>query len=271
MRKLMDENLPDLISDTHYENFIDSYILVGSDFEFSLACVGAILENEIPVSAIGGLTAEQIVAATSLKVRNPELVITNTEKPWEESRFLEATCGTGKLGISCGLETIVPVEFLANRFCINTHPSALPDNKGSHQSFWAIMDETKGGGTLHVMTKKIDDGPILYQDIFDIPEYMLSRDLQTKQLSTCIELLRKNIKNIFMGNFSSKPQAEGRIHYKRDIIEASTLLIDESIEVSKLFKLVRATCNKGNGFWIQTQNSRYRIIVSNVESIDLDL
>jgi methionyl-tRNA formyltransferase len=267
----MDKNLSPLISDNYHEGFTDSYILVGSDFEFGLACVRAILENEIPVSAIGGLTAERIVAATSLKIKNPKLLIVNTDKPWEESRFLEATCGTSKIGISCGLETIVPVEFLENRFCINTHPSALPYNKGSHQSFWAIMDETKGGGTLHVMTKKIDDGPILFQDVFEIPEHMISRDLQIKQLSTCIELLQKNIKNIFLGNFSSKPQVGGRTHYKRDIIEASTLLIDESIEVSELFKLVRATCNKGNGFWIQTQNVRYRIIVSNVESVDLDL
>ncbi len=248
--------------------FTDSYILVGSDFAYGMECVRAILENEVPIGAIGGLTAKRIVENTSLMSINSQIIVSSLEKPWEDLNFLEATQGNNKIGISCGLDAIIPAGFLESRFCINTHPSALPFNKGSHQSFWAIMDETLGGGSIHVITEEVDEGPILFQEVFEIPKNMTAHDLQTKQLSTCIELLRKNIKEIYSGNFKATNQIGGSTHYKREILNASTLRIEERVDVSELFKLIRATLNKGNGFWIETEGARYQIIVSDVRTFN---
>ena len=259
------------IDQRYYPNsFVDSYVLVGSDFAYGLECVRAILENGIPIGSIGGLSAGHIVAITGLESINPNIVVSNTAKPWEDSSFYEATLGMGKIGISCGLDAIIPSGFLASRFCINTHPSALPFNKGSHQSFWAIMDETLGGGSIHIMTKGVDEGPILFQEVFEIPESMTSSDLQARQLSTCVELLRNNIKDIYSGNFNPTIQIGGSTHSKREILNASTLRIGEKVDVSELFKLIKATSNKGNGFWIATESARYKIVVSEVLSINHD-
>jgi methionyl-tRNA formyltransferase len=247
-------------------NFSDSYILVGSDFAYGLECTRAILQNGINIGAIGGLTAELIVESAALKSFNPKIVVSSREKPWEEPHFFEATIGTEKIGISCGLDSIIPPDFLATRFCINTHPSALPFNRGSHQSFWAIMNETLGGGSIHVVTQEVDEGPILVQEVFEIPEDMTSFDLQKKQLTICIELLRKNIKEICLGSLNPVNQIGGSSHYKKEILSASTLRVGEKIEVSELFKLIKATYNKGNGFWIETEGARYQIVVGDVKS-----
>jgi methionyl-tRNA formyltransferase len=249
--------------------FVNSYILVGSDFNYGLECVRAILKTGIPVSAIGGLNASRIAEDSSLTSSKAKVVITDTEKPWEDFKFVEATQGKNKVGISCGLDSIVPIDFLASRFCINTHPAALPFNRGSHQSFWAIMEETLGGGSIHIMTEKIDNGPILFQKTFKIPEDMTSRELQAKQLSICVELLREHIKDIFLGNFKVSNQNGGSIHFKQDIQEASTIKFGEKVEVKELFKLVRATFNKNNGFWIESDTARYQVVIKEIKKKQL--
>lgn len=45
--------------------------------------------------------------------------------------------------------------------CINIHHGLLPHQRGVMCDFWAHMHGTSFGFTVHQMTKKIDDGPIL--------------------------------------------------------------------------------------------------------------
>jgi methionyl-tRNA formyltransferase len=138
-------------------------------------------------------------------------------------------------------------------------------NQGSHQSFWAIMDDTLGGGSLHLMTSGVDKGPILFQEVFTLPPQITSRELQELQLKSCINLLRSRIQDILSGNFSLMAQGEGSSHTKSQIREATTLGLESTIKVSDLLKLSRATCNKNNGFWIETEEGSFQIIIGDVE------
>ncbi len=46
--------------------------------------------------------------------------------------------------------------------CFNFHPGLLPKYKGADPIFWQIRNrESKAGITVHLMTSKIDDGPVL--------------------------------------------------------------------------------------------------------------
>lgn len=45
--------------------------------------------------------------------------------------------------------------------CINIHHGLLPDQRGVMCDFWGHLNRTAYGFTVHQMTKKIDDGPIL--------------------------------------------------------------------------------------------------------------
>ena len=44
----------------------------------------------------------------------------------------------------------------------NIHKSLLPINK-SKSSFWTILKNTKAGISIHKITNKVDDGPIVMQ------------------------------------------------------------------------------------------------------------
>jgi methionyl-tRNA formyltransferase len=61
----------------------------------------------------------------------------------------------------------IPNEILSipENGCINLHPGLLPKYRGADPVFWQIKNrEINGGITAHLMTDKIDNGPILLID-----------------------------------------------------------------------------------------------------------
>ena len=46
---------------------------------------------------------------------------------------------------------------------VNLHISYLPYNRGSHPAFWAFLDRTPSGVTIHELDKGIDTGKIIFQ------------------------------------------------------------------------------------------------------------
>lgn len=256
----MDTNL----TASNRDGFRSVFILVGNDKSFGLECTSLLLEKNINIVAIAGTSAVDIADKLELHSRYPGIYISDTEKPWNDANFQTITLDSKLLGLSLGLDAIVPNDFLVSRFIVNTHPSALPMNRGSHQSFWAIMDETMGGGSLHLMTSGVDEGPILFQEKFALPPQITSRELQELQLKSCINLLNSKIQDIMNGNFNLVAQEAGTSHKKNQIKSFTTLNSVSTIKVSDLLKLARATCNKNNGFWIETEHGSFQIIISDV-------
>jgi methionyl-tRNA formyltransferase len=66
---------------------------------------------------------------------------------------------------------IFPKSFLnSTKTCINTHPSLLPDNRGSYPVFWACILGQQVGVSIHLIDEGIDTGPIIYQFRMDYDE-----------------------------------------------------------------------------------------------------
>lgn len=66
--------------------------------------------------------------------------------------------------IFSGYKPIVPATVLQDNLCINIHYSLLPKYRGLHSTVWAILNgESELGLTIHLMSKYIDDGPIIHQ------------------------------------------------------------------------------------------------------------
>ena len=53
---------------------------------------------------------------------------------------------------------------------INIHISYLPFNRGADPNFWSWINETPSGVSIHYITKKVDEGPILVQEILEMDE-----------------------------------------------------------------------------------------------------
>lgn len=83
------------------------------------------------------------------------------------------------LGVVAGFNQIFHGP-LIDRFwkLVNFHPSVLPQYRGAIASYWVLRNgEKKTGFTLHIITTKIDSGPILHQGCIDIPIGIGEEDL----------------------------------------------------------------------------------------------
>ncbi len=171
------------------------------------------------------------------------------------------------IGLNGGINWILDGEILNRLPTLNIHPSLLPLNRGSHHSFWSIMNDENHGATLHWMDEGIDTGPIISQKSFINDGKSTAGLVQKKSEKLCIELLEESILNILSSSqlLKGKNQTEGTSHLKKEIIEATSLDVNESIKVSYFLKLCRATSSKNNGIYITNNGQNFaKIIVKEI-------
>lgn len=80
--------------------------------------------------------------------------------------------GPNDHGIVTGFNQIFDAQLIA-RFgsLVNLHPSLLPYYRGPEPTAWCILNgESLTGFTIHEITSRIDDGPILFQEVVPIGE-----------------------------------------------------------------------------------------------------
>ncbi|HSD38273.1 MAG TPA: formyltransferase family protein [Rhodocyclaceae bacterium] len=67
--------------------------------------------------------------------------------------------------VSFGYRHIIKHESIcqAGALIVNLHVAYLPYNRGAHPNFWAFMDGTPHGVTIHLIDEGVDTGPILFQ------------------------------------------------------------------------------------------------------------
>src|SRR5215210_8020694 len=68
--------------------------------------------------------------------------------------------------ITLSFNWIIPADVLAlpQLGAINIHDALLPRNRGPNATGWALRNgDPQHGGTIHFMTPRLDDGPILAQ------------------------------------------------------------------------------------------------------------
>jgi Formyl transferase len=73
-------------------------------------------------------------------------------------------------GIVTGFNQILDPKLIARfRSLVNVHPSLLPYYRGPEPTAWCIFNgEIATGFTIHEITARIDEGPILYQEVVPI-------------------------------------------------------------------------------------------------------
>ena len=103
---------------------------------------------------------------------------------------------------------------LPTKGVLNIHAAPLPKYRGSNPEVWAIINnEFNFGVTIHEVTEKIDDGPILDQIFFSIKFHDDRRSLNKKIYTKTNELIKKNIKSILNKSWKSKTQDEKKATY----------------------------------------------------------
>ena len=103
--------------------------------------------------------------------------------------------------ISCSSPRIIKDELLSapKIGILNCHPGLLPYYRGCNCVEWALYNNDKVGNTCHLMTKNIDQGPIICSKIINIKKCKDYFDVrvavylnQLKLISKAIEMIKKN-------------------------------------------------------------------------------
>ncbi len=99
---------------------------------------------------------------------------------------------------------------------LNIHGALLPQYRGCNPTQWAILNsEWKTGVTLHEVTARIDEGPIITQK--EVPLYFEDTwiDIQKSIAKATDRLLEEIVPQILSGSWCSTPQGEIKAWYGR--------------------------------------------------------
>ncbi len=141
--------------------------------------------------------------------------------------------GNERILLSFSTSLIIPEEIL-QRFpggAYNLH-SASPQYPGRDPHHWAIYDgATQYGATLHHMTKRVDDGPIVDVEMFDVPDGATPSSLLAMANEASVRILHRRAPNFIAGIplvASTDLKWTGKKHSRRDFLAMCTLPADIS-------------------------------------------
>jgi methionyl-tRNA formyltransferase len=112
----------------------------------------------------------------------------------------------------------------AKRPPINLHISYLPYNRGAHPHFWALVDGTPSGVTIHEIDSGIDTGPIIFQRRIEVDPAWTTFVAGHQHLLAEIEaLFAENVAQLLAGTYVARPQEGiGTYHALKDLPEFVT-------------------------------------------------
>ena len=148
--------------------------------------------------------------------------------------------------ISFGYRKIIDKKILqiVKRPILNLHMSYLPFNRGAHPNFWAFVDNTKKGISIHEIDHRIDKGKIIFRKEISF------KNLKNKTFKNTYKLLFreteklfiKNFKNILSNNYKSFiVKNKGTFHKKKELpkeLKNWNVNIDETLKVMKQKKIL---------------------------------
>lgn len=138
----------------------------------------------------------------------------------------------------------------ARQIAANLHMAPLPEYRGSNQFSFAILDEkTEFGTTIHCMAAGVDNGDILFQKRFPIPENCWVDQLYQLTYKASLNLFRQTLRHIVEGKYNRLPQEllVGKygtsMHYRSEM--DAIKVIDPTWSQEKIERHIRATSMPG--------------------------
>lgn len=145
--------------------------------------------------------------------------------------------------LSFSTSVIVPQDIF-ERFpggAYNLH-AASPSYPGRDPHHWAIYDgATEYGATLHVMSKRVDDGPIIDAELFSVTPDEKPMALLERANAAAFQILARNAARL-MGGKPIAPDSKfvwsGKKHSRKDFLDMCHL--DASLSREEFDRRVRA-------------------------------
>ena len=133
------------------------------------------------------------------------------------------------------------VNFLVNHKALNIHMGVSPYYRGTDCNFWALFDDNSHlvGATIHLLSKGLDSGPILYHALSEIKDDPFVYTMST--VKSAFHSLAERIKNETIFKYLPELQNKSKeIRYSRKNEfndEVVKLLLSKKIDLnSKSFE-----------------------------------
>ncbi|NOR68046.1 MAG: formyl transferase [Woeseiaceae bacterium] len=146
----------------------------------------------------------------------------------------------------------------------NTHPSLLPYGRGKHPNFWALVEESPFGVTLHRVDVGVDTGEIVAQQEISFDWEDNGESLYMKAQDAMLNLFRNTYPALRTGMIQSILQNndEGSSHRSSEIEVASHIDLEGMYRARDILNLLRARTFEGHpGCWFEDDNERYEISI----------
>ena len=148
---------------------------------------------------------------------------------------------------------------------INLHPSLLPNNRGKHPNFWAIVEERTFGVSIHKVDNEIDSGPLISQERIEYDWVDTGETLYLKAQRVIVDLFKKTYPSIVNGKYQLQTQElnRGTFHTASEIEMASKIRLDQLYKAKDLLNLLRARTFPGYpACWFEDGASKYEVTVN---------
>jgi UDP-4-amino-4-deoxy-L-arabinose formyltransferase/UDP-glucuronic acid dehydrogenase (UDP-4-keto-hexauronic acid decarboxylating) len=124
---------------------------------------------------------------------------------------------------------------------LNLHASLLPRNRGPNPTQWALLrGESRTGVTLHEMTDRLDEGPIIAQKEIPIFPEDTWLTVQSRLKDAGNQLLEETLPELYSGNWVAIPQIEmeSSSNPRRSMSDSRFEWTDRLIDIYRLHRAV---------------------------------
>ncbi|HAG10970.1 MAG TPA: hypothetical protein DCK76_06220 [Desulfotomaculum sp.] len=156
---------------------------------------------------------------------------------------------------------------IPEKYVVGSHPSLLPEGRGRAPIPWTILQGLKQSGvTLFRMDNKIDTGPVLVQNMFDIPDAAYAMDvyfLATQNLRSAFCELYVKLKS---GQAVEVLQDTTKASYRAKRVPSDGH-IDFNHSATDIEKLVRAVSKPFPGAYVYHKGNNIYIWKASLRNI----
>jgi hypothetical protein len=146
-----------------------------------------------PTSIVHGLDPDRVVFLTGLDDATCEKLVPQLGCHLVIRAADDLKYASGRVLLSFGTSIIVPQDIL-NRFpggAYNIH-AASPDYPGRDPHHFAVYDGvTRYGATCHIMTRRVDDGPIVDVEWFEVSPSDTPADLLNRANAASLKIIER--------------------------------------------------------------------------------
>jgi len=145
---------------------------------------------------------------------------------------------------------------------INTHPSLLPHNRGKHYNFWALVEQSPFGVSLHMVDDGVDSGDIIAQRPIPYSWEDNGETLYAKAQESMVELFRDTYPGIRQLEFPRYKQElqNGSFHLAVELDSSSRIEIDGNYRARDLLNLLRARTFTGRpSCWFKDGDEEFEV------------